>query len=160
MGHSPALEVAALAQRYCELIEGAAATHFGWLRAVARILPRLHAAIHSVEPSRRALLQGHRADLDERFELYSRLRALLADRDAYWLEFDQVSDDAMEMTGSLADDLTDIYCELQAGLVLYGWSPESALATWSRGFEWHWGRHLIDAERHLALLASQGRLDP
>lgn len=159
VSESEGLEFAGLAERYCELIEASARENRGWLRHVANLLPRLHAAISSVRRADAGAAQPIRVDLDARFELYSRLRLLLADRDGYWLEFDRAGDGAAGMTGSLADDLTDIYCELKAGLAIRAISPESALAAWARGFDWHWGRHLVDAERHLAMLAAQGRLE-
>jgi hypothetical protein len=96
-------------------------------------------------------------DLDARFELFSHLRDLLGERDGYWLEFDRVGDSA-HMTGSLADDLTDIYCELKHGLRLVDSQPQRALKGWRDGFEDHWGRHLFDAQRHLSALAAQHRL--
>jgi hypothetical protein len=98
------------------------------------------------------------ADLDARFDLYARLRALLADRDAYFLEFDRAHEGLDDRTGSLADDLTDIYCELKAGLCLYDTDPQRALETWCLGYTGHWGPHLRDAERHLAGLAAADRL--
>jgi hypothetical protein len=152
-------ELAGLARRYCDLIETSQQIGSGWLRQVALLLPRLQAAISSVPAPVGDHLEPPGVDLDARFELFSRLRIILADRDPYWLEFDQVCDGNAGMTGSLADDLTDIYCELKSGLSVYPSVPERALATWARGFEGHWRHHLIDAERHLAVLAAQGRLD-
>jgi hypothetical protein len=150
------LEVAGLARRYCELIDASAYDQRLWLREVATLLPRLQAAIASIRAQDSALGCPTAIDLDARFEMFSRLRRLLADRDGYWLEFDRAGEG---MTGSLADDLTDIYCELKSGLGCYARSPELALAAWASGFDRHWGRHLVDAERHLALLAAEGRLE-
>jgi hypothetical protein len=150
-------EMIDLARSYCALIESSG-PGTGWLRDVADLLPRLHAGVSS--------LNGHpylgdvslSPDLDARFELYSHLRDLLGERDGYWLEFDRLGDlDAM--TGSLADDLTDIYCELKHGLRLVDDDPDRALQDWVTGFENHWGQHLLDAQRHLSVLASQGRLE-
>jgi hypothetical protein len=154
------LEVAGLARRYCDLIEASADDgRRRWLGDVASILPRLQAAISSVSTPVSEVVPASAIDLDARFELFWRLRRLLADRDGYWLEFDRASEGVDEMTGSLADDLTDIYCELKSGLGLYARYPECALRGWAYGFDRHWGRHLVDAERHLALLAAQGRLE-
>ncbi|MTW22347.1 DUF5063 domain-containing protein [Allochromatium palmeri] len=153
-------ELARLARRYCELIE-THPTHRGvWLARIAELLPRLHAGVSSLvaaEPP-----PGDRpepVDLDARFELFSQLRALLADRDAYWLEFDSVAEGMAAMTGSLADDLTDIYCELKHGLTLFELDPNTAMAVWALGYRQHWGQHLVDAERHLARLRAQSQLD-
>ena len=153
-----ALEMIALAQHYCELIESSGADDGTWLRQVADLLPRLHAAITSLDGHSYYGGSGLTPDLDARFELYSHLRGLLGARDAYWLEFDRVGD-AHVMTGSLADDLTDIYCELKHGLRSVTVSPEQAVQGWLTGYECHWGRHLLDAQRQLSILASDGRLD-
>ncbi len=151
-------EMISLAQRYCELIEASSVEKASWLKDVAELLPRLHAAITSVN--------GHASegdvtllpDLDARFELYTHLVEILGDRDSYWLEFDR-ADDSLAMTGSLADDLTDIYCELKHGLRSLDEDPEHSLHAWLEGFVAHWGQHLTDAERHLSALASAGRLE-
>lgn len=152
----PFQELMVLAQRYCRLIEGDCRDDPAWLAQVAEVLPRLHAALVSLGGGTDSATDLA-ADLDARFELYMRLRDRLGERDGYWLEFDQVGEPAA-MTGSLADDLTDIYCELSQGLTLAETSPELALGGLFGGFQVHWGRHLFDAQRHLAVLAAQGRL--
>ena len=152
-------DVAALAKRYCDLIDLSGSDWHHWLREVANLLPRLQVAITSVRVSRRGVDHFDLMDLDARFELFAHLRRLLADRDSYWLEFDSTSEGAEAMTGSLADDLTDIYCELKQGLLLYELDPDDAIAAWSSGYERHWGQHLVDADRHLAMLEAQARLD-
>jgi hypothetical protein len=152
-------EVAGLARLFCDLIEASAVEQGCWLRDVATLLPRLQAAISSVSAPVSCVAPTSAVDLDARFELFWRLRRILADRDGYWLEFDRASEGDEGMTGSLADDLTDIYCELKSGLAVYARSPDCALRAWACGFDRHWGRHLVDAERHLALLAAQGRLE-
>jgi len=155
-----AVQVAAIARRYCEHIEAAGPGTPAWLQEVALILPRLHAAMTCCGEVGFLVLSPHQADLDARFELFTRLRRLLGDRDGYFLEFDRAHDGPEGLTGSLADDLTDIYCELQAGLCLFDESPERALGTWFHAYVDHWQQHLIDAERHLAALAAAGRLVP
>jgi hypothetical protein len=153
-----AAEMITLAKRYCALIESSSAQHPSWLEGVATLLPRLHAAVNSFDGR---FYDGDVAlapDLDARFELYTHLVDLLGDRDSYWLEFDSAQD-SHAMTGSLADDLTDIYCELRHGLQAVEEDTERALEAWKEGFSRHWGQHLIDAERHLSALAAQGRLE-
>lgn len=150
-------EMIGLAQGYCQLIDASSEEHPTWLDEVAEILPRLRTSIISLDGV--DLGDGHylSPDLDARFELYSHLRELLGERDGYWLEFDRIGDFHL-MTGSLADDLTDIYCELKHGLRVAGEYPERALKGWRDGFECHWGQHLFDAQRHLSALAAQDRL--
>ncbi len=105
-----------------------------------------------------ALLPVH-IDIDQRFELFSRLRTELGGRDSYWLEYDNGNSvHPQHMSGSLADDLADIYFDLKPGLeMLSRVKPDKVLRYWRRSFELHWGQHLVDAERHLyALRAQQG----
>lgn len=150
-------EMIGLAQRYCELIDASSTERASWLKDVADLLPRLRAAITSLSGR---VFDGDvtlMPDLDARFELYTHLVELLGDRDSYWLEFDR-DDESLAMTGSLADDLTDIYCELKHGLRTVDEDPEHSVHTWLEGFVSHWGQHLTDAERHLSALASSGRL--
>jgi hypothetical protein len=151
-------EMIGLAQRYCALIDESSAKSQSWLKDVAALLPRLHAAINSLNGRLHEEDLTLTPDLDARFELYTHLVELLGDRDSYWLEFDQ-SDDSLAMTGSLADDLTDIYCELKHGLRTVHVDPEHSVQAWLQGFNTHWGQHLTDAQRHLLALASAGRLD-
>jgi len=83
---------------------------------------------------------------------------VLGDRDSYWLEFD-ASPEEMHMSGSLADDLTDIYFDLQHGLQLLdeAW-PQQAAQAWQSSYRMHWGQHLVDAERHLYALKVRDQL--
>ncbi|MGD2084156.1 MAG: DUF5063 domain-containing protein [Chromatiales bacterium] len=153
-------EMASVARAYCELIEAADQGNGSWLAKLADLLPRLHAAIKRLDPPADKSEHTLVADLDARFELFSHLRELLGDRDGYWMEFD-VSSEEQQMSGSLADDLTDIYCELKHGLRLLERDPAeplNALDGWRRGFKMHWGQHLVDAERHLYTLEARGRL--
>jgi hypothetical protein len=152
-----ALELAQVAQVYCDLIETSSEDDERWLSKVASLLPKLHAAVASLGDEDRQLNHSLVADLDARFELYTHLRELLGDRDAYWMEFD-VGADGQAMSGSLADDLTDIYCELKHGLRLLEGQPDAALEGWRRGFRVHWGQHLLDAERHLYALRARGKI--
>jgi hypothetical protein len=156
---SPAVnDIADLACAYCRLIEASGNASVPWLARIADLLPRLHAAVLSLAPGEGEGAEPLTPDLDARFELYSHLRELLGDRDGYWLEFDRLGEHRV-MTGSLADDLTDIYCELKHGLRVIELHPHLAKTGWHRGFAAHWGQHLIDAERHISALEAQGRLD-
>jgi hypothetical protein len=152
------LGMADLARRFCALVESSGEHQPHWLREITELLPRLHASISSLVGTGSSNgVDDWAPDLDARFELFSHLRSLLGDRDGYWLEFD-CADDCSAMTGSLADDLTDIYCELKHGLRLLDHQPDRAIRGWVVGYEFHWRRHLVDAQRHLAMLAAEGRL--
>jgi len=152
------VEMIELARRYCGLIDTSGRERSSWLREISELLPRLQAAIASLDGQHADASAYLTPDLDARFELFSHLRELLGERDAYWLEFDQAGD-SQSMTGSLADDLTDIYCELKHGLRLIDDDAQQAIKGWIDGYEVHWARHLADAQRHLSYLTSEGRLD-
>lgn len=151
-------EVLTVARHYCDLIDASGLDRPAWLQEIARILPRLHAAMTSLHYSAPHAQHDHPVDLDARFELYSHLRELLADRDGYFLEFDCAKEGVDAMTGSLADDLTDIYCELKHGLRAFQANPGQVLEAWFLGYDCHWGQHLADAQRHLAYLEANNRL--
>jgi hypothetical protein len=152
-----ALELEAVARHYCELVESLNEGNTQWLQEIASLLPRLHAAVAALNLPDPDHSHHAVADLDARFELYTHLRRLLGERDSYWMEFD-VAGDGQTMSGSLADDLTDIYCELKQGLHLLDQQPQKAVEDWHKGFHLHWGQHLLDAERHLYDLSARNML--
>ena len=151
-------ELLDLARRYCRVIESLEEGNRRSLAQLNEILPQLHAAMTAVGPQQEEVIDDS-VDLDQRFELFSRLHRLLGDLDAYWMEYD-VTPDRQEMSGSLADDLTDIYCELKHGLKRLDDSDDAGrtLGSWRTGFCKHWGQHVVDAERHLYALSARDRL--
>jgi len=153
----PFAEMTGFARSYCRLIEAACQNEPSWLAQVADLLPHLHLALTALGSADPDMSLYPMPDLDERFELFGCLRDLLGERDSYWLELDPIGEGAA-LTGSLADDLADIYFELRQGLTLIESFPVAAREGWLAGFEAHWGRHLVDAERHLFNLSAQGRL--
>ena len=144
--------LASSAGEYCDLIDHLDQVNGDWLDNLSALLPRIHAAVSSMEGSAMESCQDEfSVDLDRRFELYSRLRKLLGDHDGYVLEFDK-PEDLNGVSGSLADDFTDIYFELKKGLDILKTEPDSlsrAVVVWYGGYLWHWGQHLVDAEKHL-----------
>jgi len=151
-------ELLAIARCYCTVIESLDDDNRKPLAQLNVILPRLHAAMTAV-PLQEDGSYDPNVDLDQRFELFSRLRRLLGDLDGYWMEYD-VTPNRQEMSGSLADDLTDIYCELKNGLQRLDGNDDAGrtLGRWRTGFCKHWGQHVVDAERHLYTLSSRDRL--
>ena len=150
-------ELKTLARNYCELVDRLHETDSDWLQHLATLLPRLHAAVASLNLPDPKEGYYQEVDLDARFELFTQLRNHLGDRDSYWMEFD-VAGDEQSMSGSLADDLTDIYCELKKGLMRVDGEPERAIEDWYKGYHLHWGQHLVDAERHLYELRARKQL--
>lgn len=146
-------------ETYCGLIEhNNDVVPDSWLPDLYILLPRLHSAVTGLTTFEGQDLPVPEVDLDTRFDLYSRLRQQLGERDSYWLEFD-ASPEQMHMSGSLADDLTDIYFDLQHGLELLdaAW-PQRAAQAWQSTYQHHWGQHLVDAERHLYALKVRDQL--
>ncbi len=152
------------AKAYCQKIESledqsGSASDCQWLHEVLQILPQLNAAITVFLQENEGKGEHMEPNLEVRFSLFSKLHELLGEKDAYWMEYDLGVDECK--SGSLADDLTDIYCELKHGLRVLE-KPEadkaSVLSNWRRGYRLHWGRHLLDAERHLYDLAAKGTI--
>jgi hypothetical protein len=151
-------EMVGVAERYCQLIEGLDGDTDRWLESLYNLMPRLHSAVTLLNAYDTGDMQISGVDLDERFELYSRLRKHLGARDSYWLEFDAAPEE-IHMSGSLADDLTDIYFDLQHGLELMAQAwPHRAAQAWQSSYRLHWGQHLVDAERHLYALRVRDQL--
>ena len=148
------------AQEYCELIEstGENPRDDRWLERLLELLPRVHADMAALGPAN-GDGEPMKVDLDARFDLFTRLRRLLGERDSYWMQFD-TAQDGQPMSGSLADDLTDIYCELKYGLVSLQAKQDrdSTMKSWRHGYHVHWGQHLVDAERHLYELSARDQL--
>jgi len=145
-------ELVQTAHRFCGLIDGIPGSE-NWLDQLSRILPRLHAEVAVLPDPGDSELPPESGDFDDRFDLFSELRVWLGERDMYWLEYDSPADVVIgdeHRTGSLADDLTDIYFELKRGLdLLEAAGPDEVAHLWEVGFKKHWGQHLVDAERHL-----------
>ena len=148
-----------IASEYCRIIESVGNDRGEWLQQVFRILPQLHAAIAVVLEQESADGRPVEANLEQRFSLFTKLHQLLGEKDAYWMEYDLGHEECR--SGSLADDLTDIYCELKQGLMLLEEEksdPDGILRNWRAGYRIHWGKHLVDAERHLYDLSSRGHI--
>ncbi|MBT8116696.1 MAG: DUF5063 domain-containing protein [Gammaproteobacteria bacterium] len=151
-------EMVAVAEDFCQLIDSKLQLSDDSLDQLFTLMPRLHAAVTALNAYDTGEIPPNEVDLDERFEVYSRLRRMLGERDSYWLEFD-AAPEAMHMSGSLADDLTDIYFDLRFGLELLDevW-PQRAAQAWQSTYRMHWGQHLVDAERHLYALKVRNQL--
>jgi hypothetical protein len=91
---------------------------------------------------------------DEWMTLFRELGAQIGPANSYREIFDPYepvdAEDAEEVTGSLADDLADVYADLRTGLLKWerGESGE-ALWEWRFGLDHHWGEHATGAMRAL-----------
>ncbi len=160
-----------LALEYCALVDSADLISASELLTRASVLlPRLHASVAILPGGRDELSLRPGVDLETRFNLFSKMRRKLGRWDAYWMEFDHCAvggggaEPAFQhQSGSLADDITDIYFDLKRGLELVNGADPIALhrATndLSCTFRRHWGEHLVDAERHVFELLREGEID-
>jgi hypothetical protein len=148
---------AKLAQRYCALIE---AHHSydaeGLLKEFHRLVPALYGAALDL-PASAPTADFHEAasSHDAWVEVYRPLRDKLGRRSWYWEVFDpyhKESDDPV--IGDLADDLADIWRELQEGLTFWNaGSTTDAFWHWGFSFSHHWGGHATRALRAIYTLA-------
>lgn len=148
-----------LAREYCAMVESMQEADTQWLEHMAQLLPKVHAEVASLKKHEMFSENAFLPDLDASFELYTRMKHALGQWDKYWSDCDMQSGD-QALTGSLADDLTDIYAELKQGLRFLEQHPDDmddAISTWASGYHLHWGQHLVDAERHLYQLRSASR---
>ena len=134
-------EMVHCARHFCGMIESVDRADGSWLHEMARLLSRLHHAVEGLERPDQSVHAIPAPDLDARFELFSHLHGLLGPRGDYELEGD--------LLGSLADDLTGIYCEMKHGLRLFDQDPSLAAINWRSSYHLHWGAHLMDAARYL-----------
>jgi hypothetical protein len=173
MGFSPdqaevANRFASVAQRFCSVVDSAPnLERTELLVQVYRILPRLISEAVSLpdleldddetpQVERRKSLA--RANVGSTYpqwgRLYELLKEKLGDWDLYWEVFDPRKDN-QAIHGSLADDIADIYRDLQEGLMLGATqeaSPEDNVWHWRLLFYSHWGKHAIDALRTIHFL--------
>ncbi|MBL4783747.1 MAG: DUF5063 domain-containing protein [Porticoccaceae bacterium] len=139
------------ATRFCFLIENRHdVDHQEWLTEISLILPRIHAVIGLLDnASNKSECLFALSDIEERFELFCDLKKHLGKNDGYEMG-EELRDN--ELYGSLSDDLVDLYFEIKRGLDLIKVGEENlpaALSLWRDGFFLHWGKHLVDAQRHL-----------
>lgn len=147
------------ATRYCELIEregvGAGPELAEQLRlAVAELLVAA-CGLPSVEPDSDRDVPD--VSHQEWHRIYQELGPRL-DGDYYWsarpLPFDPERGEPEPTTGSLCDDLADIWKDLTAGLRAREarMTDNDVLWHWKSSFESHWGQHAVDALRVLHAL--------
>jgi hypothetical protein len=93
---------------------------------------------------------------EEWASLWNRLGELLGDARYHWGYFDPTEPrDSQEkpIIHDLADDLADIYRDIQDGLRTWdadveGYGPHT-IWTWRFNFQYHWGHHAVGAMRAL-----------
>jgi len=180
---TPALTTfSATAEEYCGVIEAREGLNREqFLQRVHEVLPRLYAAALAL-PSTDALFSDKEPTEGEDLNaepvtdpvappdrgipeqwraLQSALTSLIGDRNVYREIYDPYEPlSESEVTGSLADDLADIYRDIRAGLQKWARGETGeALWEWRFNFQIHWGEHLTGALRALYSLSSSYELD-
>jgi hypothetical protein len=141
-----------VAREYCELVDNLDDySQQDWLARIAEVLPRLHEAVGQLHVADSPVARTTEPDIDARFDLFSRIYRKIGEREGFNPEFDAQMG-GQRLSGSLADDLTDIYFDVRRGLVLLDEHPDEpgvAIHDWRHSFQLHWKHHLRDAERQL-----------
>lgn len=153
---------ASIARRYCHIVDSASLLEKPELLAqIYEVLPSLiDAAMHLPDPDRAEVpkefelselppdrLPASRITQDQWLALYRSLKEKLGESDLYRMVFDAVKDNEA-IHGSLADDIAEIYRDVQEGLVLTGEKlalPQNAIWEWRTSFDSHWGHHAMSA---------------
>lgn len=136
-------DFAASAKRYVDTIETPAPERVHFLMSVEGLLSQLVARAHDlprVEPTSSEPAPLH-------VQAPTGLREVIGDADLYWDVLDPIIAETPKVsTGSLTDDLTEVYLDLKRGLDLWSDGQErDATWEWRFGFETHWGLHAIRA---------------
>jgi hypothetical protein len=150
-----------VATEFCDAVDSA--SEVGKVELLSRIyklLPRLiqeGIALPSLslsESDTRKEIRKTRMNDAEWGQLYEFLKEKLGDWNLYWQVFDPTTD-SEAIRGSLADDIADIYRDVEEGLGYH--DPDLAMQTditfgWRIGYYSHWGKHAMDAERTIHFL--------
>jgi hypothetical protein len=139
---------------FCDLIESCDAVRRGpFVWRVGDALAELYAAATKLPPVEPTDADAD-VDVDESAlisstgysDLFSRLSEHLGELDIYRVVFDPY--DAEEpVTGSLADDLADIYRDIKSGFLALDRGDDEADVIWEWRFSFgtHWGLHALRA---------------
>ena len=145
---SPVESFARVARRYCEWAEGEFGEPLDELRRARLLLAELHLAAVRLPPLGDAgENEAARLSHEEWSSFFSKFASLPLN--GYWDVFNPL-EETQPVYNSLADDLSDIYRDVKAGLSLFdGEHFAEAAWEWRFAFQTHWGQHLVGAQRAL-----------
>ena len=153
------------ARKYCAALESPAHDREVWLERVLSALASLYAAAFglpdvSLADDDKVAPDNFRPRQEEWGESWNRLGEILGESRFHWAYFDVTEPSATQelaMLHDLADDLADIYCDVQRGLRAWDANAEGyvvhAVWNWRFSFQCHWGAHAVSALRALHRLA-------
>jgi hypothetical protein len=149
---SASAQFAKIAEKFCRLVEEFARYEpLDWLALIARELVPLETAVKGLTGRADIGEYSMLVDIEQRHRMYVELKTFLGAMDDYWTEADLEAGDGV-MTGSLSDNITEIYFALKRGLALWSKGPGDAGAAvdeWLSGFEVNWGYHLAKLQSQL-----------
>ncbi len=164
--HTAFREFSLVAAEFCDVVDSASALNrVALLSRLYEILPRLicqgtrlpdfsvsdNDTDKGIGPTRMKEAEWGR--------LYESLKEKLEDWDLYWQVFDPTKD-SEAIRGSLADDIADIYRDVNEGLDFH--DPQLALQQdaifgWRVLYYSHWGQHAINALYTIHFLLGSSR---
>ncbi|MCW2857395.1 MAG: hypothetical protein JWR52_3010 [Marmoricola sp.] len=147
--------IVAVAQAYCDTIEAACAEPPArdWLvghvrRELADLLPA-GLRLPDVDANNVAY-EPESVSSDRWRRVFGALQAGLGDRDYYVTNLQVYGEEARDLgTGSLADDLADVWRDLREGLDALTTNArwDDVAWEWRFGLDVHWGKHAVEALR-------------
>jgi hypothetical protein len=129
-------------EEFCSLIENAESFHRTRFAALCfRLVSKLLTQVSEL-PDVPLLARIHIVGDEDYNKIVTVLKSLLGDKDYYRMVFDPFSEDGEAIYGSLSDDLSDIWRDLNGGLEAYrSGRVEEAVGEWRFSFAYHWGLH-------------------
>jgi Domain of unknown function (DUF5063) len=143
------------AKELCDLLKSGDLRDERTFDAIHRLLPALYSlalAMPLVVGDESA--EANSPTPEQRREVCARVAEAFGHRNLYRQVYDPYApEDDAPLWGIVADDLADIFGDLESGL--YFWRldrPDDAIWEWRFGVEQHWGNHVVDVLRALQWL--------
>jgi hypothetical protein len=145
---------AEVASTFCAWAEKPAAAPDAEVASARRLLSELYRLALDLPPAQDCATPASQSKRAEWKAVYKRFGALPFNY--YALVDPHVLPAADFMTGDLADDLTDIWSDLKAGVALHeAGRADEALHEWRWRFDCHWAKHAAEALHALQSWVSQ-----
>jgi hypothetical protein len=152
--HTAFSDFSLVAAQFCEVVDcSPSLDRIQLLSRIYEILPRLiHEglmlpALSWSDADTQKEIRHTRMKEAEWGRLYQLLQEKLGEWDLYWQVFDPTKD-SEAIRGSLADDIADIYRDIQEGLNLHNPDltlQQDTICGWRLLYYSHWGQHAINA---------------
>jgi hypothetical protein len=152
----------AVAQEFCNAVDAAEdSSRSTFLLRIYRVLPELISA--ALQLPHLAPSDSTESEDDTRLSsvawerIYNAVGKTIGDWDIYWQLFDPTKNNEPG-AASLADDLADIYRDVNDGIVAnrkHSRTPQDVVWEWRFSFYSHWGKHAIDALQAIHHRASE-----